>query len=219
MNDEQETAPAVEKYLGAASIAERLGVSRSAVNKWRDRYPWGSAHPFPPPDTETDGVPGWHPSRLQEIREWRDGLPGSGNRLGLDKQLSARIPEAVNDLETAKEVARLAQLTKYRRPGETFKFGYVRTNPRSSTVVHDGYVAQLEDFGCEVVRGERVAGDELTEGFHDLVAILQPGDVLVIPRAYQLSRVRDVALKAVSYVESVGARVEFLYGVGPSGTA
>lgn len=65
-------------YMGVGSIAARYGVSRSAVSKWRDRYPPGSPHPFPRPDVEIDGVPGWAPDRLGEIDAWRDGLPGRG---------------------------------------------------------------------------------------------------------------------------------------------
>ncbi|MET8846627.1 hypothetical protein [Amycolatopsis sp. NPDC004625] len=219
MTDEQQPAPAVEKYLGAASLAKRLGVSRSAVNKWRERYPQGSAHPFPAPDIDTDGAPGWHPLRLPEIEAWRTGMPGSGNRLDSVEEFAARITEVTDDFEAAKTAERLVFIAEHRRPGDHFAFGYLKTNPRSSRGVHDGYVAQLVAAGCEVVRGERVAGDELTDGFLDLIDNLKPGDVFMVPRAYQLSRSRDLALKAVALVESRGARVEYLYGVGPIGTA
>ncbi|WP_435822571.1 TetR/AcrR family transcriptional regulator [Microbispora bryophytorum] len=37
-----------------------------------------SEHPFPEPDVEVDGTPGWRPDRLAEIIEWRNGLPGRG---------------------------------------------------------------------------------------------------------------------------------------------
>jgi hypothetical protein len=67
-----------EHYLGGVGIAEALGVSRHAVHKWRSRYPGGSPHPFPEPDVEIDGVPGWRADRLEEIVRWRDGLPGRG---------------------------------------------------------------------------------------------------------------------------------------------
>jgi hypothetical protein len=67
-----------ERYLGVLGVAEALGVSRHAVHKWRTRYPGGSEHPFPEPDVEVDGAPGWRPDRVQEIVRWRAGLPGRG---------------------------------------------------------------------------------------------------------------------------------------------
>ncbi|MEV7803976.1 hypothetical protein AB0O28_13590 [Microbispora sp. NPDC088329] len=67
-----------ERYLGVLGIGEALGVSRHAVHKWRSRYPGDSEHPFPEPDVEVDGTPGWRPDRLAEITEWRNGLPGRG---------------------------------------------------------------------------------------------------------------------------------------------
>jgi hypothetical protein len=67
-----------EHYLGVIGIAESLGVSRHAVHKWRSRYPSDSSHPFPEPDVDIDGAPGWRPPRLDEIMQWREGLPGRG---------------------------------------------------------------------------------------------------------------------------------------------
>jgi hypothetical protein len=67
-----------ERYLGVLGIAEALGVSRHAVHKWRSRYPNGSTHPFPEPDVEVDGAPGWAAARLDEIVRWRESLPGRG---------------------------------------------------------------------------------------------------------------------------------------------
>ncbi|MFI7629399.1 hypothetical protein [Microbispora rosea] len=67
-----------ERYLGVGGIGEALGVSRHAVHKWRSRYPGSSERPFPEPDVEVDGTPGWRPDRLAEIIEWRNGLPGRG---------------------------------------------------------------------------------------------------------------------------------------------
>ncbi|MER7366572.1 hypothetical protein [Nonomuraea wenchangensis] len=66
-------------YLGVVGIAEALGVTRHAVHKWRTRYPSGSDHPFPEPDVEVDGAPGWRPERVADIVRWRDGLPGRGS--------------------------------------------------------------------------------------------------------------------------------------------
>ncbi|WP_433281660.1 hypothetical protein ACQPZA_15405 [Pseudonocardia xinjiangensis] len=67
-----------EHYLGVLGIAEAMDVTRHAVHKWRSRYPNGSDHPFPEPDVEIDGAPGWRAERLEEIVQWRDGLPGRG---------------------------------------------------------------------------------------------------------------------------------------------
>ncbi len=67
------------QYVGAAAIGAALGVSRHAVHKWRTRYPADSHHPFPVPDVEVDGTPGWRPNRVAEIADWRDGLPGRGS--------------------------------------------------------------------------------------------------------------------------------------------
>jgi transposase-like protein len=67
-----------ERYLGVLGVAEAFGVSRHAVHKWRSRYPSGSAHPFPEPDVEVDGAPGWLTARLDEIVQWRENLPGRG---------------------------------------------------------------------------------------------------------------------------------------------
>jgi hypothetical protein len=67
-----------ERYLGVLGLAEALGVSRHAVHKWRSRYPSDSTHPFPDPDVEVDGAPGWAAGRLDEIVQWRENLPGRG---------------------------------------------------------------------------------------------------------------------------------------------
>lgn len=67
------------RYLGVTGLADTLGVSRHAVSKWRARYGPDSSHPFPDPDVEVDGMtPGWSPDRLDEVKRWRDGLPGRG---------------------------------------------------------------------------------------------------------------------------------------------
>jgi hypothetical protein len=65
-------------YVGVLGIAEAMGVTRHAVHKWRSRYPADSDNPFPEPDVEVDGAPGWRPDRLAEIERWRTGLPGRG---------------------------------------------------------------------------------------------------------------------------------------------
>ncbi|SEE90420.1 hypothetical protein [Jiangella alba] len=68
----------VEHYVGVLGVAEAMSVTRHAVHKWRSRYPPDSDHPFPGPDVDVDGSPGWRATRLQEIVQWRDGLPGRG---------------------------------------------------------------------------------------------------------------------------------------------
>ena len=93
--------PVAVYYLSQADIARELEISSEAVRLLRMRYPSDSAHPFPEPDAwigvddrsktavrpadarvnpreNSRGVPGWLPSRADEIREWRAGLPGSG---------------------------------------------------------------------------------------------------------------------------------------------
>jgi hypothetical protein len=70
------------RYLGQASVARELGVTRHLVGTWRSRYK-DTQTPFPEPDAiteESDGrdVPGWLPGRLPEIRAWRATLPGQG---------------------------------------------------------------------------------------------------------------------------------------------
>jgi hypothetical protein len=66
------------QYLGVVGVAEALGYGRHAVHKWRARYPAGSNHPFPEPDVEIDGAPGWRPDRLPAITNWHATLPGRG---------------------------------------------------------------------------------------------------------------------------------------------
>ena len=67
-----------QHYLGVLGLAEALGVSRHAVHKWRARYPATSSHPFPAPDVDVDGMPGWSPRRVDDVMQWRENLPGRG---------------------------------------------------------------------------------------------------------------------------------------------
>lgn len=62
------------QYIGPVQLGEALGVSQFAVPRWRARFPADSNHPFPEPDIEVDGTPGWRPNRLAEVARWRDGL-------------------------------------------------------------------------------------------------------------------------------------------------
>lgn len=67
------------RYLGQAGIARELGVTRQAVAKWRATFGTDAAHPFPKPDAWVDGVPGWLPGRVAEIRKWSESRPGQGS--------------------------------------------------------------------------------------------------------------------------------------------
>lgn len=85
-------------HLGVNGIAERLGVTRHAVDKWRGRYPPESTHPFPEPDVEIDGgVPGWLPERLPEIERWRAGMPGRG--VGGGRPAAPKVEPELKDWE------------------------------------------------------------------------------------------------------------------------
>lgn len=66
------------QYLGQAGIARELGVTRQAVAKWRATFAEGSVRPFPVPDVWVDGVPGWSPGRLAEIKAWSESRAGQG---------------------------------------------------------------------------------------------------------------------------------------------
>lgn len=45
--------------VGVVEIADRLGVSRDAVNKWRERFPPGTPGGFPQPRWTVGGRPAW----------------------------------------------------------------------------------------------------------------------------------------------------------------
>lgn len=106
-------SPVADYYMSQADIARELEVSNEAVRGWRKRYHRTSSHPFPEPDTWTGvdeipkdaqgrvkalaapedpranprensrSVPGWRPERLDDIKEWRKGMPGAGARTDL----------------------------------------------------------------------------------------------------------------------------------------
>lgn len=75
------------KYLGQAGIARELGVTRQAVAKWRATFAEGD-HPFPKPDVWIDGVPGWLPDRVAEIRAWSESRPGQGSGGGRPRKMA-----------------------------------------------------------------------------------------------------------------------------------
>jgi hypothetical protein len=72
--------PDAPRYLGTRELGRRLGVSRSTVAKWLERYPSESTHPFPAPDVVVGEAYGWGVGRLEEVRKWRAGMPGRGRR-------------------------------------------------------------------------------------------------------------------------------------------
>ena len=112
-------SPMTVYYLSQADIARELEVSNEAVRLWRKRNPRGSARPFPEPDSWTGvdevtvdeatkavvvkppsdvrenprensrSVPGWLPSKLDAIKAWRDGMPGSGAGGGRPPRVTA----------------------------------------------------------------------------------------------------------------------------------
>ena len=65
------------QYIGPVQLGEALGVSRFAVPRWQARFPAGSSHPFPEPDIVVDGTPGWRPTRIAEVSDWRNRLRAS----------------------------------------------------------------------------------------------------------------------------------------------
>lgn len=65
------------RHLGAAQVAEEIGVSRSTVTASLRRHGLTSARPFPRPAVYIGDVPGWAPSQLPEIRAWF-GQPAKG---------------------------------------------------------------------------------------------------------------------------------------------
>ena len=67
------------QYIGPVQLGEALGVSRWAVPRWQARFPAGSSHPFPEPDIVVDGTPGWRPTRISEVSEWRNRLRGTAD--------------------------------------------------------------------------------------------------------------------------------------------
>lgn len=100
------------RYVGPVALGEALGVSRFAVPRWQARFPADSSHPFPAPDIEVDGTPGWRPNRISEVTRWRDGLrgmPGSRPRASRQEFLLAAAghgfdqDEALRTLDTFAE--------------------------------------------------------------------------------------------------------------------
>jgi hypothetical protein len=106
-----------ERYLGVVGIGEALGVTRHAVHKWRSRHPTGSDHPFPAPDVEIDGAPGWRPERVAEVVRWRNGLPGRGAGGGRPSASQQEyMKEAADRGLTTDEALRLIEAMEEERP-------------------------------------------------------------------------------------------------------
>lgn len=74
----------MRKYVGYAGVGAWFGVPGSTVSKWVTRY--AQTHPCPEPDAETDGRPGWLPSREQAWRKWHRERPGQGAGGGRPKR-------------------------------------------------------------------------------------------------------------------------------------
>lgn len=67
------------KHLGAAQVAEEIGVGRAAVTASLRRHGLTSARPFPRPAVYIGDVPGWTPSQVGDIRAWFE-QPAKGRR-------------------------------------------------------------------------------------------------------------------------------------------
>lgn len=67
------------RHLGAAQVAEEVGVARSTVTASLRRHGPTSPVPFPEPAVWIGTVPGWKTDQLEDIREWfgrpRQGRP------------------------------------------------------------------------------------------------------------------------------------------------
>lgn len=61
--------------LGVADFARHYGTTSRAVNQWLTRSRKGIYRPFPVPNVELPtpnfAIPGWEPSRLYEVDEWK----------------------------------------------------------------------------------------------------------------------------------------------------
>ena len=60
------------RHLGAAQVAEEIGVGRATVTASLRRHGLTSERPFPRPAVHIGDVPGWAPSQLGDIRAWFD---------------------------------------------------------------------------------------------------------------------------------------------------
>ena len=66
-------------YLDRAAVGAIIGVGVATVTKYRRRYA-GTATPFPEPDLELAGHPGWSADRAEEIQAWATSRPGRTGR-------------------------------------------------------------------------------------------------------------------------------------------
>lgn len=53
--------------VGRAEIAARCGVRIGTIDRWRQRHPAGSPHPFPDPRWSVSGSPAWN---WPDIARW-----------------------------------------------------------------------------------------------------------------------------------------------------
>lgn len=69
--------------LGLREVADILDVTPATITQYRSdsrpgkRY---AKHPFPAPSGHFGRSPWWAQERSQEIEEWADARPGTGNR-------------------------------------------------------------------------------------------------------------------------------------------
>ncbi|MFF4989645.1 hypothetical protein ACFY19_20800 [Streptosporangium saharense] len=89
-----------QRFVGAATVAEWIGVSSGAITVYRKRYADTTVPgPCPEPDIVVTGerdVPGWSPDREDEWRRWnanRVGQGAGGGRPPGRRESAVREPE------------------------------------------------------------------------------------------------------------------------------
>jgi hypothetical protein len=70
---------ALTRYLNRAEVAALLGVGPATVTEYRRRYA-ATATPFPLPDMDLAGHPGWSEARAAELLAWAASRPGRTGR-------------------------------------------------------------------------------------------------------------------------------------------
>lgn len=71
---------AAEEYVGAAVIAQAIGVKPKTIGIYMSRYA-GTDYPCPEPDVIVRGerdIPGWRADRIEEWVKWAKNRPGPG---------------------------------------------------------------------------------------------------------------------------------------------
>jgi DNA invertase Pin-like site-specific DNA recombinase len=84
-------------------------------------------------------------------------------------------------------------------------YGYARVSSMSQTL--DSQVEALKNFGCDIIRSEKVSGTSMDGRIelHNLLDFIREGDRLVITRIDRLARSTFDLLKIVQLIEQKGA--------------